>query len=157
MKKRANGFYTLAGSPTWRLVLNPLVPYTSITVYLWMIPNCLPFSPSLIFPFPFLIGCDPPPLHCPPVCSFRPFHSRRTAGTPTGRTQPAGRWACKNKFRFGTASLMMMWQQNTCYSTVTCKVLYWINPTSLNQPQHKLGQSCANSWRKSGQLTNRHL
>ena len=26
-----------------------------------------------------------------------------------------------------------------CYSTVTCKVLYRINPTSLNLPQCKLG------------------
>ena len=43
---------------------------------------------------------------------------------------------------------------NTCHRTVTCKVLYWINPTSLNQPQHKLGQSCANSWCKSGRLAN---
>ena len=32
-----------------------------------------------------------------------------------------------------------------CYSTVTCRVLDWMNPTSLNQPQRKLGQSCANS------------
>ena len=32
-----------------------------------------------------------------------------------------------------------------CYSTVTCKVFYWFTSTLLNQPQRKLGQSCANS------------
>ena len=32
---RAHGNYTLVGSPTWGLVLNPLVAYTSTTVYTW--------------------------------------------------------------------------------------------------------------------------
>ena len=32
--KRANRFYTLVGSPAWGLVLNPLVAYTSTTVYI---------------------------------------------------------------------------------------------------------------------------
>ena len=32
-------------------------------------------------------------------------------------------------------------RNHSCYSTVTCKVL-------LNRPQHKLGQSCTNSWHK---------
>ena len=32
----ANGPYTLAGSPAWRLVLNPLVAYTSTTVYTYL-------------------------------------------------------------------------------------------------------------------------
>ena len=35
VNKRANWFYTLAGSPAWGLVLNPLVAYTSTTVYIW--------------------------------------------------------------------------------------------------------------------------
>ena len=33
VNKKADGFYTLAGSPAWELVLNPLVAYTSTTVY----------------------------------------------------------------------------------------------------------------------------
>ena len=32
--KRANGFYMLAGSPASGLILNPLVAYTSTTVYI---------------------------------------------------------------------------------------------------------------------------
>ena len=40
---------------------------------------------------------------------------------------------------------------HSCYSTVTCKVLSWITSTSLNPPQRKRGQSCANSLCKKDQ------
>ena len=33
VEKRANGFYTVAGSPAWRLVLNPLVAYRQPSIY----------------------------------------------------------------------------------------------------------------------------
>ena len=52
----------------------------------------------------------------------------------------------KNLMHVFNALILLLGFTNhyVCYSTVTCKVLYRINPTSLNQPQHKLGQSCAN-------------
>ena len=42
---------------------------------------------------------------------------------------------------------------NGCYSTVTCKAFHWTRMI-LNQPYHKLGQSCANSWHKNDQPAN---
>ena len=36
VNKRANGYYTLAGTPTWRLVLIPLVAYSSTTIYIYL-------------------------------------------------------------------------------------------------------------------------
>ena len=41
-----------------------------------------------------------------------------------------------------------------CYSTVTFKVLYLITSILLNQLQHKIDQSCANSQQRIDRLAN---
>ena len=45
---------------------------------------------------------------------------------------------------YGTIIVLTLVYIHKCWCTVTCKVLYWITSMLLNQPQGKVGQSCAN-------------
>ena len=96
------------------------------------------------------VESNPNALSKPPWLSFTYSTTKRTDHNST-RKRPN----IKPVFSFAfvlpkwskewTKLIQYSLKSHLCYSTITCKVLYWTTSILLNQPQRKVGQCCANS------------